>query len=202
MTSRFLALIAAGKEAQRTDLVVRGVLNLSLTLFVMLMVGLVILMSATRWIGVALGMVQPRVELPPPPAAIARFRTAVVDGGLMLLSGQGPTFNDGSLRSGKVGADVSRNAAYEHARLTGLNLLAVMHAAAGDLGRIVRVVKLLGFVNATPTFSDHPKVVNGCSDLFANVFDKIGGHARSAIGVGSLPGNITVEIEAVIEIAA
>ena len=70
------------------------------------------------------------------------------------------------------------------------------------LGRIVRVVKLLGFVNATPTFSDHPKVVNGCSDLFADVFDKIGGHARSAIGVGSLPGNITVEIEAVVEIAA
>ena len=77
-----------------------------------------------------------------------------------------------------------------------------MHAAAGDLGRIVRVVKLLGFVNATPTFSDHPKVVNGCSDLFAEVFDRIGGHARSAIGVGSLPGNITVEIEAVVEIAA
>jgi enamine deaminase RidA (YjgF/YER057c/UK114 family) len=77
-----------------------------------------------------------------------------------------------------------------------------MHAAAGDLGRIVRIVKLLGFVNAVPTFSDHPKVVNGCSDLFAAVFDSIGGHARSAIGVGSLPGNITVEIEAVVEIAA
>ena len=77
----------------------------------------------------------------------------------------------------------------------------LVNLAAGDLGRIVRIVKLLGFVNAVPTFSDHPKVVNGCSDLFAAVFDTIGGHARSAIGVGSLPGNITVEIEAVVEIA-
>ncbi|RVD60849.1 RidA family protein [Mesorhizobium sp. M2D.F.Ca.ET.185.01.1.1] len=140
--------------------------------------------------------------LPEPPTPIANFVTHAESGRLIFLSGQGPLRADGTLCTGKVGEDVTVEQAYEHARLTGLNLLAVMHAAAGDLGRIVRVVKLLGFVNAIPTFSDHPKVVNGCSDLFADVFDKIGGHARSAIGVGSLPGNITVEIEAVVEIAA
>ena len=142
------------------------------------------------------------LTLPEPPTPIANFVTHAESGRLIFLSGQGPLRADGTLCTGKVGEDVTVEQAYEHAQLTGLNLLAVMHAAAGDLGRIVRVVKLLGFVNATPTFGDHPKVLNGCSDLFADVFDKIGGHARSAIGVGSLPGNITVEIEAVIEIAA
>ncbi|HUG22515.1 RidA family protein [Piscinibacter sp.] len=100
-----------------------------------------------------------------------------------------------------MGVDVSTEEAYAHARLVGINLLAVMHEALGDLGRVKRIVKLLGLVNAASDFVDHPRVVNGCSDLFIDVFGhEDGGHARSAIGVGSLPGNITVEIEAVVAV--
>ena len=141
------------------------------------------------------------LTLPEPPTPIANFVTHAESGRLIFLSGQGPLRADGTLCTGKVGEDVTVEQAYEHARLTGLNLLAVMHAAAGDLGRIVRVVKLLGFVNATPTFSDHPKVVNGCSDLFVDVFGDAGRHARSAVGVAQLPFNVSVEVEAVIEFA-
>ena len=82
----------------------------------------------------------------------------------------------------------------------GLNLLAVAHMALGDLGRVRRVVKVLGMVNGIPTFADHPKVINGCSDLFVNVFGEVGKHARSAVGMASLPGNISVEIEAILQV--
>jgi enamine deaminase RidA (YjgF/YER057c/UK114 family) len=87
-----------------------------------------------------------------------------------------------------------------HAQLTGLNLLSVAHLALGDLGRVRRVVKVLGMVNGIPTFGDHPKVINGCSDLFVNVFGEAGKHARSAVGMGSLPGNISVEIEVILQV--
>jgi enamine deaminase RidA (YjgF/YER057c/UK114 family) len=90
--------------------------------------------------------------------------------------------------------------AYIHARTTGLNLLSVAHMALGDLSRVRRVVKLLGMVNAVPEFTDHPRVINGASDLFVSVFGDAGRHARSAVGMGSLPGNITVEIEAILEV--
>jgi len=119
---------------------------------------------------------------------------------ILYLSGQGPREPDGFLHTGKVGVDVGLDEAYGHARTTGLNLLSVAHAALGDLGRVARVVKLLGMVNAVPHFADHPRVINGASDLFVAVFGEAGRHARSAVGVGSLPGNITVEIEAVLEI--
>ncbi|WP_102959388.1 RidA family protein [Mangrovicella endophytica] len=142
------------------------------------------------------------LDLPAPPSPIANFVTFVESRQLLFLSGQGPLDARGVLQTGKVGGEVSIEAAYGHARLTGLNLLGVMHAALGDLSRVTRIVKLLGFVNAVPDFGDHPRVINGCSDLFMEVFGPIGAHARSAIGVGSLPGNISVEIEAVIEIAA
>lgn len=138
------------------------------------------------------------LTLPPVAAPIANFVTHVEDGSLLYLSGQGPRNHDGQLATGKVGAGVSVEEAYAHAQLTGLNLLAVMKHALGDLGRVERVVKLLGMVNADPLFSDHPKVINGCSDLMVNVFGDKGRHARSAVGFGSLPGQITVEIEAII----
>jgi enamine deaminase RidA (YjgF/YER057c/UK114 family) len=140
--------------------------------------------------------------LPPPAPPIANFVTHVREGSLLFLSGQGPREADGRLRTGKVGRDVSTDEAYAHARLTGLNLLAVMQAALGDLGRVRRVVKLLGMVNAIPEFTEHPQVINGCSDLFIAVFGEAGRHARSAVGFGSLPGQITVEIEAVVAIDA
>lgn len=138
------------------------------------------------------------LTLPPAPAPVANFVTHVRHGELLFLSGQGPVRRDGSSCTGKVGAEVSINEAYEHAKLTGLNLLAVMHEALGDLGRVSQVVKLLGMVNATPDFADHPAVINGCSDLLCAVFGERGVHARSAVGFGSLPGQITVEIEAII----
>lgn len=138
------------------------------------------------------------IELPEAPLPIANFVTHVIEGKLLFLSGQGPTEANGTLHTGKVGADVSVADAYEHARLTGINLIAVMHAALGDLGRVRRVVKLLGMVNATPDFADHPAVINGCSDLMNEVFGERGIHARSAVGFASLPNQITVEIEAVV----
>lgn len=140
------------------------------------------------------------IVVPPPPPPIANFLTHVREGSLLFLSGQGPREADGTLHTGKVGVDVTVDEAYLHARLTGINLLSVMQDVLGDLGRVKRIVKLLGMVNATPDFGDHPSVVNGCSDLFVDVFGARGSHARSAVGVGSLPGNITVEIEAVVAI--
>lgn len=138
------------------------------------------------------------IELPPAPPPIANFVTHVIEGNLLYLSGQGPREVDGFLHTGKVGTDVTIEKAYTDARLTGVNLLAVLHDALGDLSRVRRVVKLLGMVNAAPDFRDHPQVINGCSDLFNTVFGEAGQHARSAVGFGSLPGNITVEIEAIV----
>lgn len=138
------------------------------------------------------------IELPPAPPPIANFVTHVIEGNMLYLSGQGPREADGLLHTGKVGSEVSTQKAYDDARLTGINLLAVMREALGDLSRVRRVVKLLGMVNAAPDFKEHPQVINGCSDLFNAVFGEAGRHARSAVGFGSLPGNITVEIEAII----
>jgi len=140
------------------------------------------------------------ISLPDAPPPIANFVTHVLEGKLLFLSGQGPSEVDGRQHTGKVGADVSVEAAYGHARLTGINLIAVMQAALGDLRRVRRVVKLFGMVNATPDFADHPAVINGCSDLFNDVFGQGGSHSRSAVGHGSLPGQITVEIEAVVAV--
>jgi enamine deaminase RidA (YjgF/YER057c/UK114 family) len=140
------------------------------------------------------------IALPKPPNPIANFVTHVREGSLLFLSGQGPQEANGHLHTGKVGLDVDAEEAYEHARLTGINLLAVMQDALGDLSRVKRVVKLLGMVNAAPDFGEHPKVINGCSDLMMAVFGEAGRHARSAVGFGSLPNNITVEIEAIVAI--
>ena len=143
----------------------------------------------------ALGLV-----LPPAPPPIANFVTHVQEGQMLYLSGQGPTEPDGRLYAGKVGDGVSVAEAYAHARLVGVNLIAVMHHALGDLRRVRRVVKLLGMVNASPDFTDHPGVINGCSDLLNDVFGERGAHARSAVGFSSLPNQITVEIEAIVAI--
>jgi len=140
------------------------------------------------------------LQLLPVPRPIGNFRNYIRTGSLIFISGQGPREADGTLHKGKVGADVSSAEAYEHARLTGLNLLSVLADAIGDLGQVSQVVKLLGLVNATDSFASHPDVINGCSDLLTAVFGEIGQHARSAIGVASLPNNITVEIEAIFEL--
>jgi enamine deaminase RidA (YjgF/YER057c/UK114 family) len=140
------------------------------------------------------------LELPGPTTPLANYVPFVMANGFLYLSGQGPRRSDGSLSTGKVGATVSTEQAYLDAQLTGLNLLATAHHALGDLGRIRRVVKLLGMVNAVSDYTDHPKVINGCSDLFVNVLGEAGRHARSAVGMGSLPGMMSVEIEAILQV--
>ena len=140
------------------------------------------------------------LELPTPATPMANYVPFVLVNGFLYLSGQGPRRADGSLGTGKVGSEVSVEDAYTHAQLTGLNLLAVAHLALGDLARVRHVVKVLGMVNAIPTFGEHPKVINGCSDLLVNVLGDAGRHARSAVGMGSLPGNISVEIEAILQV--
>ena len=139
-------------------------------------------------------------ELPPPPKPMGNYVPAVITGDLLFLAGQGPRIGRGEFHRGVVGADVSEEDAYKHARLVGLQLLAAAKAALGDLDRVVRVVKLLGMVNAVQGFRKHPQVINGCSDLLVQVFGDAGRHARSAVGMGGLPENITVEIEAIMEI--
>jgi enamine deaminase RidA (YjgF/YER057c/UK114 family) len=141
----------------------------------------------------SLGLVLP--EVPVPVANYVPYRWA---GNLLYLSGQGPKRPDGTYRPGRLGRDATIEEAYEDARLTGLNLLAVAKSALGELSRIETVVKLLGMVNAEPDFSDHPKVINGCSDLLVEVLGDAGRHARSAVGMGSLPNRMTVEIEAIL----
>lgn len=126
---------------------------------------------------------------------------AVQVGNLLYCSGKAPKTAEGEFIRGRVGADVSTEEAYEHARIVGLHLIATWKQVLGDLQRVKRVAKVLGLVNAVPEFTAHPKVINGCSDLFVEVFGHAGQHARSAVGVGSLPNGITVEIEAIVEVA-
>jgi enamine deaminase RidA (YjgF/YER057c/UK114 family) len=140
------------------------------------------------------------IELPTTPVPVANYVPWVISGSLLFLSGQGPRTAAGQWKCGKVGLDVTVEEAYEDSRLVAIQLLSVTQAALGDLSRVVRVVKLLGMVNGTPDFENHPAVINGASDLFVAVFGEAGLHARSAVGMGSLPGNITVEVEAILEI--
>src|SRR4051794_5670616 len=141
------------------------------------------------------------ITLPQAPTPVANYVPFVRTGNLLYISGQGPRVDEKTLKTGKVGGDVSEAEAYQDARLVGIQLLAVAKMAlGGDLNRVKRVVKLLGMVNATPDFERHPFVINGCSDLFVEVFGDRGRHARSAVGMGSLPTNITVEAEVILEV--
>ena len=139
------------------------------------------------------------LELPAVPTPAANYANCVRTGNLIFLSGTVPMMKDGTIPKGKVGAGVTTEEAAKHARQVGLNLLAILKQELGDLSRVRRVVKLLGMVNATPEFLEHSKAINGCSDLFSELFGER--HARSSIGVGSLPFGITVEIEAVVEVS-
>lgn len=136
--------------------------------------------------------------LPPPPTPLGTYVPFRIAGNILYLSGVGPRQADGSIITGKVGADVSIDRAVEAARICALNLLVNMRQALGSLDRVDTVLKVLGMVNAVPDFTDHPKVIDGCTDLFVAVFGDNGKPARSAVGMGSLPRNISVEIEAII----
>jgi enamine deaminase RidA (YjgF/YER057c/UK114 family) len=140
------------------------------------------------------------IRLPPVQPPVANYVQHVLSGSLLFVSGQGPLTESGQQCRGKVGLEVSTEVAYQHARLAGIQLLAVASAALGNLDRVQRVVKVLGLINATPDFVQHPAVINGCSDLLVQVFGARGRHARSAIGVGGLPDGITVEIEAIFDV--
>jgi enamine deaminase RidA (YjgF/YER057c/UK114 family) len=138
------------------------------------------------------------LELPSPPRPIGNYVPFRIGGNLLFLSGVGPRHASGTVTTGKVGRELTVEQGYEAAKLCGLNLLTNIVAAVGSLDRVDTVLKVLGMVNATPEFERHPKVIDGCTDLFVAVFGDNGRPARSAVGMGSLPGNIPVEVEAII----
>jgi enamine deaminase RidA (YjgF/YER057c/UK114 family) len=141
------------------------------------------------------------LELPPAPRPVAVYKPLVTVGNLAYVSGHGPLRADGSLITGVVGRDLSLADGALAARQVGLAILATLRAQLGSLDRVQRVIKVLGMVNSAPDFYEHPKVINGCSELFADVWGAEHGiGARSAVGMGPLPGNIAVEIEAIFEL--
>ncbi|HKD23121.1 MAG TPA: RidA family protein [Rhizomicrobium sp.] len=141
------------------------------------------------------------ITLPTPPAPVASYVPFVVSGNLVFISGQVTIAADGLKYVGTVGKELSLEDGKAAARLCAVNVLAQVKAAAGDLDRVKRCVKVTVFVNAIPGFAQHPEVANGASDLFVEVFGDAGRHARAAVGAGSLPRNVAVEVEAVFELA-
>jgi enamine deaminase RidA (YjgF/YER057c/UK114 family) len=141
-----------------------------------------------------------KLELPAPPRPVATYVPAVQVGNLLFVSGHGPLKVDGKMISGKVGSDMTLEQGKDAARVTGLAILSTVRSTLGSLDRVLRLVKVLGMVNSTPDFKDHPQVINGFSDLMVDVFGEAGKGARSAVGMGSLPGNIAVEVEAIFEV--
>jgi enamine deaminase RidA (YjgF/YER057c/UK114 family) len=142
-----------------------------------------------------------KLELPPAPKPVAVYKPLVIAGNMAYVSGHGPLKPDKTTIDGRVGADLDLEGGKRAARQVGLAILATLRSELGSLNRVKRLVKTLGMVNATPDFRDHPQVINGFSELMADVFGRENGiGARSAVGMGSLPGNIAVEIEAIFEI--
>ena len=143
-----------------------------------------------------------KLELPPAPKPMGVYKPVVVVGNLAYVSGHGPLKPDLTLIKGRVGADLSLEEGKAAARQVGLAILASLRAHFGSLDRIKRVIKTLGMVNSAPDFLEHPKVINGCSELFAEIWGPDHGvGARSAVGLGPLPGDIAVEIEVIFELA-
>jgi enamine deaminase RidA (YjgF/YER057c/UK114 family) len=141
-----------------------------------------------------------KLELPPAPKPVATYVTAMRVGNLLYVSGHGPLRPDGTMITGKLGADMDVPAGMAAARQTGLAILATVRAHLGSLDRVVRLIKSLGMVNCTADFAEHPKVINGYSDLMKDVFGESGVGTRSAVGMGSLPSGIAVEVEALFEV--
>jgi enamine deaminase RidA (YjgF/YER057c/UK114 family) len=140
------------------------------------------------------------ITLPPLPQAMANYVPFTLAGNLLYVSGQGSKTKEGYWVRGQVGKDLTLEQGYEAARLTGIQILAVVNAALGSLNRVKRILKVNGFVNSGPEFRDQPAVINGCSDLFVELLGDAGRHARTAIGVSSLPMGIAVEIEAIVDV--
>ena len=140
------------------------------------------------------------LALPPSPKPIANYVRTVRAGNMVYVAGTGPDREGGKQWRGKLGRDLSIEEGYAAAQSVALNMLASLKVEIGELSRVRRIVKLLGMVNATPDFGEQPKVINGASDLLVEVFGEKGRHARSAVGMGSLPGGIPVEIEMIVEV--
>lgn len=140
------------------------------------------------------------ITLTEPSKPVANYVKAVRTGNLIYLAGHAPVKPDGSYVTGKVGRDLTVEQGYEAAKLTAISLLSTLKAEVGDLNKVKRVVKVLGMVNCHADFADHPKVINGCSDLLVAVFGEKGKHARSSVGMNSLPLNTSVEIEMIVEV--
>ena len=141
------------------------------------------------------------LELPPVSKPIANYVKYVRTGNLIFLAGHGPLKTDGTNITGKVGKELSIEQGYEAAKIAALSLIATLKdALGGDLSKVKRIVKVNGYVNCLPDFIDHPKVINGCSDLLVALFGEKGKHARAAMGMVSLPSNIAVEIEMIVEV--
>jgi enamine deaminase RidA (YjgF/YER057c/UK114 family) len=136
-----------------------------------------------------------------PGRPVANYVGAVRTGNLVFVSGHGPRRPEGGSVTGKLGADLTTEQGYEAARLCMLACLGSLQTEIGDLEKVRRIVKLLGMVNAVPDFAEQPQVINGASDLLVSIFGERGRHARSAVGMGSLPGGIAVEIEMIVEVA-
>lgn len=146
-------------------------------------------------------LAQMGLTLPPPGPPAGNYIGAVRVGNLLFVSGHGPRRADGKYITGKVGRDVTTEQAYEAARLVMLNCLTSAKRELGDLDRIKRIVKLLGMVNCTEDFTEHPRVINGASDLLVELYGEHGRHARSAVGMQQLPMNIPVEVEMIVEVS-
>ena len=140
------------------------------------------------------------IRLPPLPKPVGNYVDAVRTGNLLFLAGRGPHAEGGIMPKGKLGREFTVEEGYQHARSVGLVMLATIQDRLGSLDKVRQVVKVLGMVNGVADFEEQPKVINGCSDLFVEVFGDKGRHARSAVGMGSLPMGIPVEIEAIIEV--
>jgi enamine deaminase RidA (YjgF/YER057c/UK114 family) len=136
------------------------------------------------------------IILPEMPSPKGNYVPGLVHNGILYLSGQGPLLENGEFACGLVGSDFTLEEGYEHARRTGLVLLSVARGVLGSLDHVERVLSVIGMVNAAPEFTDHPKIINGCSDLFVEVFGDAGRHTRAAVGMGTLPMKISVEITA------
>ena len=142
------------------------------------------------------------ITLPSAATPVANYVTTVQTGNLVFTSGHGPGTGEGKIYKSQLGTDAEIEDGYQSARQVAINLIGTLKQALGDLDRIQRIVKVVGFVNSAPTFIDQPAVVNGASDLFVEVFGDKGKHTRSAVGMAQLPGGIPVEVEMVIEIEA
>ena len=140
------------------------------------------------------------IELSTPSSPVANYVNTVQVGNLLFISGKGPLQSNGEYIKGKVGQNLTIEDGYNAARLTAINLISTLKASIGDLSKVRRIVRVTGMVNASSEFTDHPKVVNGCSDLLVEVFGDKGKHTRAAVGMNSLPSNIAVEIDMIVQV--